>query len=95
LRSVQPGRVFSRAQLLDGVWGHATEIDDRTVDVQIGEMMTGAAAELIRRFPRRNLRAGDLWMDRASDVAHKVAEAPYHVHLMINQISVALGWRWE
>ena len=30
-----PGRVFSRAQLLDAVWGNASEIEERTVDVHI------------------------------------------------------------
>jgi two-component system, OmpR family, phosphate regulon response regulator PhoB len=30
-----PGRVFSRGQLLDAVWGHGTEIELRTVDVHI------------------------------------------------------------
>jgi len=31
----QPGRVFSRAQLLDAVWGHDSDIEFRTVDVYI------------------------------------------------------------
>ena len=30
-----PGRVFSREQLLDGVWGHDAEVEMRTVDVHI------------------------------------------------------------
>jgi two-component system phosphate regulon response regulator PhoB len=30
-----PGRVFSRGQLLDGVWGTGSEIEERTVDVHI------------------------------------------------------------
>ena len=30
-----PGRVFSRSQLLDGVWGTGSEIELRTVDVHI------------------------------------------------------------
>ena len=34
----RPGRVFSRAQLLDGVWGLAIEIDERTVDVHVGRL---------------------------------------------------------
>jgi two-component system phosphate regulon response regulator PhoB len=34
----KPGRVFSRAQLLDSVWGQYAEIDDRTVDVHIGRL---------------------------------------------------------
>lgn len=33
-----PGRVFSRAQLLDGVWGQDVYIDDRTVDVHVGRL---------------------------------------------------------
>lgn len=31
----RPGRVHSRAQLLDAVWGQDAEIDERTVDVHI------------------------------------------------------------
>ena len=34
----KPGRVFTRAQLLDGVWGQDSEIDDRTVDVHVGRL---------------------------------------------------------
>ena len=34
----KPGRVFSRAQLLDFVWGTAAEIDERTVDVHVGRL---------------------------------------------------------
>ena len=30
-----PRRVFSRSQLLDGVWGNDSEIELRTVDVHI------------------------------------------------------------
>lgn len=33
-----PGRVFSRGQLLDGVWGQDIYVDDRTVDVHIGRL---------------------------------------------------------
>jgi len=33
-----PGRVFSREQLLDGVWGRDAEVDERTVDVHIGRL---------------------------------------------------------
>ena len=33
-----PGRVFSRAQLLDKVWGEAVYIDERTVDVHVGRL---------------------------------------------------------
>ncbi|MDB5571908.1 MAG: phoB [Hyphomicrobiales bacterium] len=34
----KPGRVFSRSQLLDSVWGMAAEIDERTVDVHVGRL---------------------------------------------------------
>ena len=34
----RPGRVFSRARLLDLVWGRSAEIDERTVDVHIGRL---------------------------------------------------------
>ena len=33
-----PGRVFSREQLLDGVWGHGVYLDERTVDVHVGRL---------------------------------------------------------
>ncbi len=33
-----PGRVFSRAQLLDGVWGNDIYVDERTVDVHVGRL---------------------------------------------------------
>lgn len=34
----RPGRVFSREQLLDAVWGNEVYIDERTVDVHIGRL---------------------------------------------------------
>jgi two-component system phosphate regulon response regulator PhoB len=34
----QPGRVFSRAQLLDRVWGNDADVDERTVDVHVGRL---------------------------------------------------------
>jgi two-component system, OmpR family, phosphate regulon response regulator PhoB len=34
----KPGRVFSRAQLIDLVWGRAAGVDERTVDVHIGRL---------------------------------------------------------
>ncbi len=33
-----PGRVFTREQLLDGVWGHNNYVDERTVDVHVGRL---------------------------------------------------------
>ena len=34
----KPGRVFSRTQLLDLVWGRSADVDERTVDVHIGRL---------------------------------------------------------
>jgi two-component system phosphate regulon response regulator PhoB len=34
----RPGRVFTREQLLDGVWGSEIYIDERTVDVHVGRL---------------------------------------------------------
>jgi two-component system phosphate regulon response regulator PhoB len=35
---MSPGRVFSREQLLDSVWGRETYIDERIVDVHVGRL---------------------------------------------------------
>ncbi len=47
-----PGRVFSRGQLLDGVWGTGSEIEERTVDVHIRRLrkaiQIGNSADPIR-----------------------------------------------
>jgi two-component system phosphate regulon response regulator PhoB len=47
-----PGRVLSRAQLLDRVWGTTAEIDERTVDVHVGRLrkalVRGAQPDPIR-----------------------------------------------
>jgi two-component system, OmpR family, phosphate regulon response regulator PhoB len=59
------GRVLSRAQLLDGVWGRDAFVDERTVDVHIGRLRKA----LIRgneRDPIRTVRsAGYVFGDRA------------------------------
>lgn len=34
----KPGRVYTRGQLLDAVWGRDAEIDERTVDVHVGRL---------------------------------------------------------
>ena len=47
-----PGRVFSREQLLDMVWGISVDIETRTVDVHIGRLRQvlkgGGEPELVR-----------------------------------------------
>ena len=51
----KPGRVFTRAQLLDGVWGQAAEIDERTVDVHVGRLRK-ALSRGRERDPIRTVR---------------------------------------
>jgi two-component system, OmpR family, phosphate regulon response regulator PhoB len=51
----KPGRVFSRAQLLDGVWGQAAEIDERTVDIHVGRLRK-ALSRGRERDPIRTVR---------------------------------------
>ena len=51
----KPGRVFSRAQLLDGVWGQAAEIDERTVDAHVGRLRK-ALSRGRERDPIRTVR---------------------------------------
>jgi len=40
----RPGRVYSREQLLDGVWGNEVYIDERTVDVHVGRLRKALSA---------------------------------------------------
>jgi two-component system phosphate regulon response regulator PhoB len=64
-----PGRVFSRAQLLDGVWGHDVYVDERTVDVHIGRLRK-AINRGRDRDPIRTVRgAGYAFGERMSDPA--------------------------
>jgi two-component system phosphate regulon response regulator PhoB len=62
-----PGRVLSRSQLLDGVWGRDAFVDERTVDVHIGRLRKA----LIRgkeRDPVRTVRgAGYVLGERPGD----------------------------
>jgi two-component system phosphate regulon response regulator PhoB len=34
----RPARIFTRAQLVEAIWGHRADIDERTVDVHIGRL---------------------------------------------------------
>jgi two-component system phosphate regulon response regulator PhoB len=51
----KPGRVFTRAQLLDGIWGQAAEIDERTVSVHVGRLRKRLSRER-ERDPIRTVR---------------------------------------
>lgn len=58
----RPGRVFSRAQLLDTVWGMNAEIDERTVDVHIGRLRK-AISRGHERDPIRTVRGAGYAFD--------------------------------
>ena len=58
----RPGRVFSRAQLLDGVWGMSVEIDERTVDVHVGRLRK-ALSRGRERDPVRTVRGAGYAFD--------------------------------
>jgi two-component system phosphate regulon response regulator PhoB len=58
----RPGRVFSRAQLLDMVWGSESEIDERTVDVHIGRLRK-ALSRGKDRDPLRTVRGSGYSFD--------------------------------
>jgi two-component system phosphate regulon response regulator PhoB len=51
-----PGRVFSREQLLDGVWGSDVYVEARTVDVHIGRLRK-ALMECEESDPIRTVRS--------------------------------------
>ena len=56
----RPGRVFSRAQVLDSVWGDVAEIEGRTVDVQgvsARHFPTDASATRSARCAERGIRS--------------------------------------
>ncbi len=56
--------MFSRAQLLDLVWGRAAEIDERTVDVHIGRLRKRLSKGR-ERDPIRTLRGAGYTFDES------------------------------
>ena len=60
----RPGRVFSRAQLLDLVWGRSVEVDERTVDVHIGRVRRRLSKGK-ERDPIRTVRGAGYALDES------------------------------
>ncbi|MEM7239713.1 MAG: phosphate regulon transcriptional regulator PhoB [Pseudomonadota bacterium] len=58
----RPGRVFSRQQLLDLVWGHDVYVEARTVDVHVGRLRK-ALNRRGERDPIRTVRAAGYALD--------------------------------
>lgn len=60
-----PERVLTRSQILDGVWGHDADVNERTVDVHIGRL-------------RKALdRRGGCWSGRSSRLIRTVRSVGY------------------
>jgi two-component system phosphate regulon response regulator PhoB len=57
-----PGRVFSREQLLDAVWGSDVYVEARTVDVHIGRLRK-ALNEGVQSDPIRTVRSAGYSLD--------------------------------
>ena len=61
-----PGRVFSRTQLLDAVWGSDVYVEARTVDVHVGRLRKALNIEG-ERDPIRTVRAAGYALDEQFD----------------------------
>jgi two-component system phosphate regulon response regulator PhoB len=59
---LRPGRVFSREQLLDRVWGRDAYLDERTVDVHVGRLRR-ALSPAGERDPIRTVRGAGYAFD--------------------------------
>ncbi len=71
----RPGRVFTRAELLDGVWGHAAEIDERSVDVRVGQLRK-ALSKGRERDPIRTVRGAGYAFDETFGKASAATKRP-------------------
>ena len=59
----RPNRVLSRQQILDGVWGMDSDIDERTVDVHIRRLRKAINRDGEENDPIRTVRAAGYSMD--------------------------------
>ncbi len=58
-----PGRVFSREQLLDAVWGSDVYVEARTVDVHIGRLRKALNRDDALEDPIRTVRSAGYSLD--------------------------------
>ena len=58
-----PGRVFSREQLLDAVWGSDVYVEARTVDVHVGRLRKALNREETMADPIRTVRSAGYSLD--------------------------------
>jgi two-component system, OmpR family, phosphate regulon response regulator PhoB len=64
-----PGRVYSRTQLLDRVWTHDSEVDERTVDVHVGRLRKQLSRGK-EPDPIRTVRSSGYAFDESMSQAH-------------------------
>src|SRR6201995_6026675 len=67
-----PGRVFSREQLLDAVWGSDVYVEARTVDVHVGRLRKALNIEGVND-PIRTVRSAGYSLDENATAAVKEA----------------------
>src|SRR5204863_5184291 len=70
----RPGRVFTREQLLDGVWGSDIYIDERTVDVHVGRLRK-ALNRGHENDPIRTVRGSGYALDDQFETASRPPDA--------------------
>jgi len=58
-----PGRVYSREQLLDGVWGNDVYVDERTMDVHVGRLRKAINRRASEPDPIRTVRGAGYAFD--------------------------------
>jgi two-component system phosphate regulon response regulator PhoB len=68
----RPGRVFSREQLLDAVWGSDVYVEARTVDVHVGRLRKALNIEGVSD-PIRTVRSAGYSLDENATGAVKAA----------------------
>jgi len=74
LLSPHPANVFSRNELLDGVWGRDVYIDERTVDVHVGRLRKALACHRLPD-PFRTVRGSGYSFDEECAEKAKTARA--------------------
>jgi two-component system, OmpR family, phosphate regulon response regulator PhoB len=71
-----PGKVFTRRQLAHALWGYDTNVDERTVDVEVGRirgaMNRGSDADPIRTVRGDGYAFDETFGFRSSEASRKV-----------------------
>ncbi len=71
--AANPGRVYSRFELLDKVWGEEFVGTERTVDQHVAQLRAALAGDVVATVRGRGYRLGDCRGDESSKQAHRLA----------------------